>query len=160
MQQFGFQQMPILQSSERVLNIDILNQLVEDIGYQRVNVVVEMSITDLKKLFAEINSSGKVSDWTSLRIAAHSLLGVSSIIGAEKLRTTAQELEFNCEKRNYFMAYVLVADTLLAILEFVEKLELFRNLEDETSIMARHQRKIVTKNIQLQTIEPRTSLLY
>jgi HPt (histidine-containing phosphotransfer) domain-containing protein len=121
----------------QVLNVNVICQLVEDIGFERVNVVTEMSILDLKKLFCDVSTAGQNSDWNSLKIASHSLLGVCSIVGADKLRALSQELEFNCEDKRFFMASVLVADILLGIMEYIQTLERFRKLESQDAIIDR-----------------------
>jgi HPt (histidine-containing phosphotransfer) domain-containing protein len=123
--------------SEKVLNTNVLCQLVEDIGFERVNVVTEMSIQDLKKLFCDVSNAGQNSDWAALKVASHSLLGVCSIVGADKLRGLSQELEFNCEDRRYFMASVLVADILLGIMKYIQTLDGFRKLESQAAVYDR-----------------------
>jgi HPt (histidine-containing phosphotransfer) domain-containing protein len=136
--------------TDQVLNLEVLCQLVEDIGFERVNVVTEMSILDLKKLFSNVSTAGQNSDWPALKIATHSLLGVSAIIGASKLRGLSQELEFNLEDRRFFLAAMLVADVLLAIMDYIQKIEGFRNLESPTAIFSRRDKYLNTTNPGLE----------
>jgi HPt (histidine-containing phosphotransfer) domain-containing protein len=131
---------------DHVLNVNVLCQLVEDIGFERVNVVTEMSILDLKKLFCDVSNAGQNSDWAALKIASHSLLGVCSIVGADKLRGLSQELEFNCEDRRFFMASVLVADIMLGIMEYIQTLEGFRKLESQAAVYNRREIYLNTKH--------------
>ncbi len=112
--------------TNKIMNAVYLAQLVSEIGPQTVEIVIRKAISDLKGLFYEIGPATEVQDWNALRVAVHSISGVSAIVGGERLRKISLLIEQNCIDGTIDEALTNVALLMLETMALIEKLERFR----------------------------------
>jgi HPt (histidine-containing phosphotransfer) domain-containing protein len=121
---FGSSDMELnIEPSDRILNASTLRQLVSEIGPRTVEIVIKKSISDLKALFYEVGPAIGLQDWDALRLAVHSIAGVSAVIGGERLRHISLQVEQNCVDDAIAEALVNAAGVMLEIMALIEKLE-------------------------------------
>jgi HPt (histidine-containing phosphotransfer) domain-containing protein len=107
----------------QILNFHRLVLLVDDIGQKTVESVIQKSKADLIHKLCEVATAALAKDWSTLRIAVHSVSGLSAIIGAERLRDIASEVEDNCIRQDFSMASHNLIDVMLEIASFLKVLE-------------------------------------
>ncbi len=112
--------------TDRILNSGSLHQLMSEIGPQTVEIVIRKSISDLKELFYEIGPATKTQDWNAVRLAVHSISGVSAIVGGERLRKISLLVEQNCVDDTIDEALTNIAIVMLETMALIDKLERFK----------------------------------
>jgi HPt (histidine-containing phosphotransfer) domain-containing protein len=107
---------------DEILNPSALIQLVSDIGPSTVEIVIVKAIADLKSLFCDVFSSVQIADWNALRMAVHSISGVSALVGGQRLRQISLQVEQNCLDDNIADVSLNVAGVMRETKVLIERL--------------------------------------